>query len=186
VTPCGQSAHVRVVRAGAGGDTRAKALNLARGLHNPSASRGSVRLVHGCGRCGPGGRGVCCHGVVTGEIFAVVPRAARPRVSSVRDKRRAGGVASATRGAARPPNSHAGNGDSDRRRRSDRARRRHPPGTPGTRSASLRAFDPRRQGTGRRWKRGDGYRSWNRPPVVIRLSGRDRRDDASAAGIAVS
>ena len=50
-----------------------KALNLARRLPVLSYRRRIALSIREGGRFGPGGRGVCCHGVVTGETFAVVP-----------------------------------------------------------------------------------------------------------------
>ena len=43
-----------------------KALNLARDLPDPSERHRYAHLIRAAGRSGPGGRGVCCHGVVTG------------------------------------------------------------------------------------------------------------------------
>jgi hypothetical protein len=42
-----------------------KALNLARGVPDPSDCGRSAHLIRAAGRSGPGGRDVCCHGVVT-------------------------------------------------------------------------------------------------------------------------
>jgi hypothetical protein len=43
-----------------------KALNLAREVPDPSERRGYAHLIRAGGRPGRNGRGVCCHGVVTG------------------------------------------------------------------------------------------------------------------------
>ena len=50
------------------GPQASKGLNLVAGLLVGSIALKSAHLVREAGRIGPGGQGVCCHGVVTGRL----------------------------------------------------------------------------------------------------------------------